>query len=370
MARDVAVSPCHDLEELLRTVPAVPTSASLGQDIDEANAVLLDPSIRDELKIARFRSWASRHQPCMFGRLGAKNVGGIRYDCCWINRDDLRRGSPYVASKIQQTRAQWKLRASEGLSHGLIVMFNAPELAFAKPGPQLVQLCLALCNLYLIEHAPVSADTIYVESLPLKSADGSVSCLKGGINVFYSTAHRTGNHDRRIPGGIMISVNSPGLLAHSLVKRGLAPDLSSALKTILRLARASIGNGGMSREVGHQQSCSWHNVDTTHATGQCPMRRRPNNMPDSLATGDYSALYHTDVLVPSKVMADSSQDVPRDSLEVWPQLDLKYLSATELAAEHENFGFVHGKPVAEENQLQHTWAPIAAPDHPNEAHQS
>jgi hypothetical protein len=360
-------SPSQDLEGLLNTMPAVSRTVSLGQDIDEANAVLLDPSLTDEHKMARFRSWASRYQPCMFGRLGAKNVGGVRYDCCWINRDDLRRGSAHVAAKIQGTRQQWKLRASEGLSHGLIIMFNAPELAYAEPGPQLVQLCLTLCGLYLIEHAPLSADTIYVESLPLRGDNGTVSCLKGGINVFYSTAHRTGNHDRRIPGGIMISVNSPGLLAHSLVKRGLAADLPSALKTILRLARASIGNGGLSREAEHRHSCSWHNEEAVRPAGQCPMRSRPNHAPDNLATGDYTAQYHTDVLVPSKVMLDSAQDLPRTALEVWPQLDLKYLSAAELPAEHENFGFVHGSAVTEQSQFQHTWAPISAPDHAPEA---
>jgi len=360
--------PCCDLEELLRAVPSVSGSASLGRDIDEANAVLLDPSIPDELKIARFRCWASRHQPCMFGRLGARNVGGIKYDFCWINSDDLRSGASHVASKIQQIRQQWKLRAAEGLSHGLIVMFNAPELAFAKPGPQLVQLCRALCDLYLVEHAPVSADTIYTESVPLRGSDGSVSCLKGGINVFYSTAHRTGNHDRRIPGGIMISVNSPGLLAHSMVKRGLAADLPGAMKTILRLAWASIGNGGMSREVGDQHSCSWHNVDATRSAEQCPMRHQPRHAPDNFATGHYSALYHTDVLIPSKVMADGSQDVPRDALEAWPELDLKYLSASKVPAEHENFGFVHGRAVAEETVLQHTWTPMPAPDYSGEGH--
>ena len=100
------------------------------------------------------------------------------------------------------------------------------------------------------------------------------------------------------------------------------------------------------------------------------MRHRPNHVPDNFATGDYSALYHTDVLVPSKVMADSSQDMPRAAVDVWPQLDLKYLSASEVPPEHENFGFVHGSPVAEHTQLQHTWAPMAAPDHSNEAHQS
>jgi hypothetical protein len=363
-------SPCDDLEKLLSSVPLVAGSTSLGADIDEAHTVLLDPSIGVAGKIARFRSWASRNQPCMFGRLGAKSVGGIRYEFCWIDREDLIHGSPHVVHKIQQARQQWKLRAAEGLTHGFLVMFNAPELAFAEPGPQLVQLCQALCNLYLVEHAPVSADTIYVESVPLRGDDNAVSCLKGGINVFYSTAHRTRNHDRRIPGGIMISVNSPGLLAHSLVKRGLAPDLPSAIETVLRLAWASIGNGGISREGSDRQSCSWHNLDAARPAGQCPMKHRPKHVPDNFSTSHYSAMYHTDVLIPSKVMMDRSQDLPRRTAGAWPELDLQYLSPSRLPADHENFGFVHGNTVAEEAQLQHTWAPIAAPDFSPEVHQS
>jgi hypothetical protein len=356
-----SVKPATDLDELLATISRT-SGISQGPDIDEANALLLDPTVDDDSKIARFRKWASRFQPCMFGRLGAKGLRGIRYDFCWINRDDIGRGSAHVAQKIQRARRDWKERAAEGYAHGFLIMFNAPELAFAQPGPNLVELCLALCNLYLTEHAPVRIDTIYSESVPFNGPDGSISCLKGGINLFYGSAHRTSNHDRRIPGGVLISVNSPGLLAHSLVKRGFAADLPSALEAVRALAWASIGNGGLTNGKSSAQSCSWHNVDASRAPGECPMRHRPLHVPSDFATDYYSALYHTDVLVPSKVMSDSTRDRPRSDFEVFPRLDFEYLSAAERATDHGNFGFVHGQRVTPQTKYLHAWSPVPVPE--------
>jgi len=365
-----ASEPTDDLERLLASTPCMAPAASFGADIDEANQVMLNPDCTDECKIARLRMWASRFQPCMFGRLGAKNLGGIRYEICWINRADMVRGSPYVVHKIQQARRAWRDRASEGLAHGFLIMFNAPELAYAKPGPELVELCLALCDLYLVEHAPVLADTIYTESLPFRGADGVLTCLKGGINVFYTSAHRTSNHDRRIPGGIMISVNSPGLLANSLVKRGIAPDLASALKAVRTLAWASIGNGGLSMDQQSRRSCSWHNIDQNRAPDACPMKHRPQHVPGNFASDSYSALYHTDVLIPSKVMMDASQDRPRSDFEVWGHLDLEYLSAAEHPHSHENFGFVRGQRIDQDDKFQHAWSPVSVRDPASEAYLS
>jgi hypothetical protein len=353
--------PATDLQDRLASIPGVSNPTGLGQDIDEANAVLLDPTIAQDRKIARFRQWASRFQPCMFGRLGAKNLAGIRYDICWINREDLRQGSLFVTNRIQQARRGWKARAAEGDSHGFLIMFNAPELVCVKPGPKLIELCLALCNLYLVEHAPVRADTIYAESLPFHAADGSTICLKGGINLFYSSAHRTRNHDRRVPGGILISVNSPGLLAHSLVKHGQATDLHSALEAVRALAWASIGNGGLTKGKKAEHSCSWHNIDAKRPPGQCPMKHRPSHVPGNFATDHYSALYHTDVLVPSQAMRDPSLDRARRDLETWSHLDLEYLSTAEPSPNHESFGFVHGPPMNKERPFQHAWSPLPAP---------
>lgn len=354
-------SAAPDLPEILSQLGRNSEAISLGVDIDAANAELLDPAVDMDAKKMRFRQWARRHQPCLFGRLGAKGAAGVHYDICWIDRASLLRGSAHVSGEIQRARAEWKRRAARGLSHGFLVMFNAPELAFARPGMPLLEACRALCNLFLVEHAPVAADTIYTESVPFQQSNGGVVCLRGGINVFYGCAHRTRNHDRRVPGGILVSVNSPGLLAHSLVKRGLAPDLEAALERVRNLAWASIGNGGHALGRRGASSCTWHNRDPARPPGQCPMKHRPAHVPEDFSSDYYSALYHTDVLLPSSVMLDGRRDLPRQSGEVWRSLDFEYISAHAYDEEHENHGFVQGKPVAADALHHHIWAPRTPP---------
>lgn len=350
-----------DLLELLSALGRLALPASQGADIDAANIDLLDPAVDPEAKKLRFRQWARRHQPCLFGRLGAKGDAGVSYDICWVDRALLGQGAGAVSRHIQQARTHWKRRAASGLSHGFLIMFNAPELAHARPGQPLLDACRRLCDLFLIEHAPVAIDTIYTESVPFEQSDGRVVCLRGGINVFYGSAHRTRNHDRRVPGGILVSVNSPGLLAHSLVKRGLANDLESALDRVRNLAWASIGNGGHSLERRGAHSCTWHNQDAARPPGQCPMKHRPAHVPADFASDYYSAHYHTDVLLPSSVMLDSREDLPREAGEIWPRLDFEYISAEQHAEDHENHGFVRGQPVDPETMLIHTWAPRIPP---------
>ncbi len=352
--------PQVNLAASLSAIPMLDPHVSFGADIDETHRVLLDPAVAVVDKEARLRQWLNRFQPCMFGRLGARSRQGIRYDMCWITRDDLLLGTEHVLGKIQRARSEWKERAAEGRVHGLLTVFNAIEFAYAMPGPELVELCLLLANLYLVEHVPVRPDMMYAETVPLKHADGSCEMLKGGINFFYPSAHGTDNHDRRIPGGIVISVNAPGLLANSFVKGGLAPDLESAIAKVRNFAWASIGNGGIGKPSGRAESCSWHNLDPSRPEGECPMRHRPRHVPENFSTSGYSALYHTDVLVPSRVMRHTSCDTPRAEREVWPGLDFSYLSAAACDVEHENFGFVHGPTASSGAVPQTTWRPLAA----------
>jgi hypothetical protein len=350
-----------DLPEILSALGRRSERASLGADIDAANGILLDPAIDPEEKKGRFRQWARRHQPCLFGRLGAKGAAGVHYDMCWIDRNTLAQGGERVSQIIQKAREDWKQRAARGLSHGFLIMFNAPELAYAKPGPQLLEVCRMLCDLFLVEHAPIAPDTIYTESVPFQQANGDIVCLRGGINVFYGSAHRTRNHDRRVPGGILVSVNSPGLLAHSLVKRGLAPDLEAALEKVRNLAWASIGNGGLSLGNRSASSCTWHNRDSSRPAGLCPMKHRPAHVPEDFSADYYSAHYHTDVLLPSSVMLDVRHDLPRDAGEVWPKLDFEYISTQQYDEQHENHGFVHGTKVEPDMKYRHSWAPRLPP---------
>lgn len=349
-----------DLPEILAALARDSAPTSLGADIDAANLVLLDPDVDPETKKLRLRQWARRHQPCFFGRLGARGAAGVHYDICWIDRATLWRGRRHACSVIQAARRDWKQRAAQALSHGFLVMFNAPELAYARPGAALLEACRALCDLFLVEHAPVAPDTIYTESVPFQLASGDTVCLRGGINVFYGTAHGTRNHDRRVPGGVLVSVNSPGLLAHSLVRRGLAANLEAALERVRNLAWASIGNGGAGLARPGGSSCTWHNRDPGRPPGQCPMKHRPSHVPEDFSSDYYSALYHTDVLLPSGVMSDTAV-TPRDVGEIWPRLDFEYLSAEHPAEDHENHGFVHGLPVEPDMTFQHRWAPRLPP---------
>jgi hypothetical protein len=92
------------------------------------------------------------------------------------------------------------------------------------------------------------------------------------------------------------------------------------------------------------------------------MKHKPLHVPDNFDTHHYSAMYHTDVLIPSKVMLDGVLDRPRGELQVWPKLDFEYLTAEKPAIDHENFGFVHGTSVTDEAKYQHQWTPWRAPD--------
>jgi hypothetical protein len=91
------------------------------------------------------------------------------------------------------------------------------------------------------------------------------------------------------------------------------------------------------------------------------MKHRPSHVPEDFSGDYYSARYHTDVLLPSSVMLDVRQDVPRDAGEIWPELDFEYLSASRYPEDHENHGFVHGDTVPPGMKHHHQWAPRLAP---------
>ena len=116
-----------DIEALLASIPQHAPATSFGPDIDAVNRALLDPDLSIHEKQQHLRKWvSSRFQPCIFGRLGAKNQQGISFDVCWIDRATLLGGSAHVISVLQEARRQWKQRARQGVTHGLLIMFNAP----------------------------------------------------------------------------------------------------------------------------------------------------------------------------------------------------------------------------------------------------
>ncbi|XJH37860.1 hypothetical protein AB2D94_27955 (plasmid) [Escherichia coli] len=112
-----------------------------------------------------------------------------------------------------------------------------------------------ICSLHMPECYPIKEDVIYTESVPFQDKDG-LKIYKAGVNVFYSSAHRTRNHDRRIPGGILISVNAPGHFMRLAIEKGFYKDQEQALADIRNMTIQSVGKGGYSHPEGI--STTWH----------------------------------------------------------------------------------------------------------------
>ncbi|MGJ3264273.1 MAG: hypothetical protein ACFE0R_13655 [Salinarimonas sp.] len=355
--------PERSLDQLLANSDVFDDQVSFGDDIDRAHEVLLDETRSHQERCDRFLEWASRYQPCLFGRLGARKTMNISYDICWIDEQEVRNGDTYLIKKIRAARRAWKIRASEGLSSGFLIMFNGPRFAHLKPGQDLLDVCMQISNLYLVENAPVEADVIYTEAVPLRLQ--SLQLFRGGINLFYPSAHRTRNHDRRVPGGVLVSVNSPGHWANTLVKHNLVEGLGEAVDRAMDLALRSIGNGG----IGHPgfPSATWHNRETDPAAlaaRRC-VGRLPHTVPADHSQATYSGLYHTDVLVPTEVTVDGTIDPDFGACEHWRHLVLGYISEATVAEGHLNYALIHGHPIAEEEIFHNPWAPRRAVNAPS-----
>lgn len=348
-----------NLLELIDSLPQHPESHDFAADINQTNAVMLSSDVPEAEKSRAFFKWCSKYQPCLFGRLSSHDLKGMSVDLCWLSENDVAQGDAFVREKMQAARRAWKDRAERGESHGFLVLFNLKQLVFARPGVELLNVCLRISDLYFVEHAPVDVDVIYTEAMPLRDKSGKLTMFKAGANIFYPGAHLTRNHDRRVPGGLLISINSPGHYLNSLLVRGLVANFAEGVEYVRDLALRSIGNGG----IGHEDmaSLTWHNRDPKFAGSGCPMKRMPSYIPPDHSREHYSGLYHTDVLVPTSVTVDGSTidnlKGKYDSLEVWSQLRIDYLVETYFGPESQNYALFHGHPTTEAAKYHNPWPP-------------
>lgn len=347
--------PFAAIDQLFERLPQLPPSTDLGDDIKVAHQVLLASDISEDEKRSALWRWLGRWQPCMFGRFAAHGAKHLAADLCWVHPWEMSQSRWYVVEKIQRAREAWKDRAERGESSGFLIMFNHPRLAFAAPSKEFVALCQALSGLYLVEHAPIEPDVIYTEGVPLRTANGQLTLFKAGCNIFHSSAHSTRNHDRRVPGGVMFSMNSPGHYANSLVVRGVVEGLEDAITLVKETAMRSIGNGGIGcPEMG---STSWHNRTGSDTSSLPAGNRRTSRIPADANDARYAALYHTDVLVAADVMSDRrSVHPPFEGDEVWPHLILDYITSERFPADHVNYALFHGHPIEDCGKYHNPWS--------------
>ena len=347
------------LFELLQVCPpsdAGLVAAAYGPDIQRAQERMADASKSDQA--AALMDWARNSQPCFFGRLGASRKQNIMIDVCVIDEADVQRGDDYLRGTLREHRAAWKERARNGESDSILYFFSSQTLRDVRPSILLERIFTKIADLIFPEFGGVHADTIYTEAIPLAMND-DLFLFKAGINFFHTAAHGTPNHDRRIPGGILVSVNSVGHYANNLVRIGDCASLAEAVQAVRKIAWMSIGNGGTGLSPTH--STSWHNINPERT---CPMHPRPKQIPENFDTDEYAAYYQTDVMIPSEL---TTLDVGLGSAnhEVWKWLKIEYFSDEHCELGDVNFGMFHGYRIDPEAILFNPWIPLKAENNPD-----
>ncbi|MBT2468889.1 hypothetical protein J7E97_13635 [Streptomyces sp. ISL-66] len=351
---DITADPTDDpLLTALARLPRSERPEGYGEDIDHAHQVLLSDAAVDEKKAA-LMLWFGRHQPCVFAKVAARANAHPALDVCWIDDTDLDRGAGHVWQRLQEARAAWKRRATEGLTSSLQVMFNSARLAHTPAGPELVDVMLILTGLYLPEWAPLEADTICLDGIPLRRPDGALELYAASMTTFFTGAHLTRTHDHRVPGGVLLNINAVGHHTSASYDTGQFPNRGAAVRRSRDTARRSVGNGG----IGHPDRLrsTWH-VRPGGSNEPLDSPRRPGYVPPDSDPERYGSLYHIDVTVNS-LYADpeplTGASLP-PGIEKWTMM-LDYFTAGETPAYH-NAALLHGIPIPPDEAHGAPWKP-------------
>lgn len=103
-------SKLHGKEDLFRK------KRQFSEDIEAVQAILFNPRYDKRRKIRAYRAWLELNQPCVFGRMAARNKNVF---VCLIEEREIlsmRNGDQDLRDTIQDHRQVWKRHALEGLS--------------------------------------------------------------------------------------------------------------------------------------------------------------------------------------------------------------------------------------------------------------
>lgn len=293
------------------------------EDISSAHGVLFNPRYTKLRKVKAYRKWIESGQPCVFGRVAAKNENIF---ICPLDESEIlrmRRGDADLKDTIQDYRQVWKRYALEGLSSSFLILLIAPSVVTSAPGPELKELCRRLMELYL-ELPRIEDDTYHVqrEYLFLRSASGDSSkIIKFSTlpNVFCAQGDGRWWHDHRTPGGVMITSNALGHFVYSrsstrtMTEKDKIVALENAMRTINNAFRPTRKNSGLKH------------CPATALVSRPP--EEPTPISDKSEFSRYSAsryrgFFHTDHLIPSVFF---HPDRDPENLPEYNALELNYI---------------------------------------------
>src|ERR1700722_1654700 len=172
-----------------------------------AMETMLAPKVPDGAGTEAISDWLSKCQPCLFGRIAAKQRL-IHY--CFLREDDLLPSDDVVSEKIRRARLDWIRRGWDGEASAFVIAVLSRRIANAIPDVAVQQIARRICSLYLLRE--IQMDEIYLDEIFLEQPGKYQTCWKwvAGVNYFSAQADKRWWQDHRIPAGMAFSVNSVG----------------------------------------------------------------------------------------------------------------------------------------------------------------
>jgi len=296
------------------------------RDMAETQTSLFGGTYTRREKVQTYRKWLESFQPCVFGRIAAKNKNVF---ICIIEEHEIinmKGGDNDLRDTIQDFRQAWKRWALDGFSSSFLIVLVSPSIVIAEPGEQLKEIARRLMELYM-EIPRIDDDTFHVKSeyvfLRRKTADGRREILKFSTlpNIFCAQGDGRWWQDHRTPGGLMITSNA---LGHFMYSRSSQPTLQDKDK------RWALENAMRTIHNAHQNEKSKATRKLKHcpatfllsADGKGPAPRKELFDIKDHSTDHYEGYFHTDHLIPS-VYFRPSPDPAR--LKLYNDLTLRYI---------------------------------------------
>jgi hypothetical protein len=292
-------------------------------DIVAANAILFNRQYSKRQKIRAYRQWLETNQPCVFGKVAAKNKNVF---ICLLEENEIlamRRGDDDVRDTIQDCRQAWKRHALDGLSSSFLLVLVSPALVASAPDDRLKEIARRLLELYMEVH-PITDDTILEQReyvfLRQQLPNRKDRLLKFSTlpNVFCTQGDGRWWHDHRTPGGLMITSNA---LGHFVYVRQKTVELADKDKLwALENAMRTIGNA--SKVVGSPKIKHCPATELVPASGDDVSPLRESSEFRAFSCDHYRGFFHTDHLVPSTFF-HPERDLKRPTR--YDDLSLRYI---------------------------------------------
>ena len=294
----------------------------LREDIVATNAILFNPQYTKRQKIRAYRSWLETNQPCVFGKIAAKNKNVF---ICLLEEKEIlmmRRGDADLRDTLQDYRQAWKRHALEGLSSSFLLVLVSPSLVDKQPDDRLKEIARRLLELYM-EVAPIPDDTIlsqreYVFLRQEHNAKERLLKFATLPNVFCTQGDGRWWQDHRTPGGIMITSNALGHFTY--VRQKTSELTGKETMWALENAMRTIRNAAPSPAVGKIKHCPATSLVPAKAGDASHLRELSDFR--TFSCDHYDGFFNTDHLIPG---AFFRPDRDPKTLTRYDGLSLRYI---------------------------------------------